>query len=360
MPENKLEFNTITETAAQVVPEDQLNVEVDPLWAELTDYAKAKVRIDNLIGKFSKIKQDVKRLRKERYADLDVDELRETGELENDETFIPDRVIDNNIMREKPEAVGFLLGSHRLAIFRCLSNPQKKTRRLEYEFTKGLTYSGWYRTFDRTFDGAELHGWDGIEVVYDSSKPLHVGFEHVGCDKLWFNSEVSDIQESEYVGREYPVTVNRLEAFVKKNGFDETQVKLLTDAYKETKRDTVLKIHKVYFKYNDCVYITWYCGEGAVTSWLKAPDKLVLGISQQEEVTVEVPQPVIDPYSGIAIGEEMVPSSEMQWVDKEIDLYPIFVYIYKDDENEVLIEHKGRGFLDSYTRSQYCHHYFLC
>jgi hypothetical protein len=341
MPQNKLDIEPPVEEPLV----EQPVVEVDPAWAELTTFAKAKPRLDNLIGKFSEIRTNIKRLRKERYVDLDVEELRETGEIENDETFIPNRVIDNNIMREKPDAVSFLNGSHRLAVFRCTSNPLKKTRKLEYEFTKGLTFSGWYRSFDRTFDGAILHGWDGIEVVFDSTKPLHVGFEHIGCDKLWFNSEVSDIQESEYVGREYRVTPNRLENFVKNNGFDPVQVGLILESYKDAKRDTIICIHKVYFKYNNCVYVMWYANEGAAKDWLKAPDKLVMGISEQQEVMVEAPQPVVDPFSGIAVGQEMVPTPEMQWVDKEIDLYPIFIYIYKDDENEILVEHKGLGFL---------------
>lgn len=318
---------------------------VNELEDQLFNYDKAKTRINNLIGTFDNEKAVIKRLRKERYVDIDVEELRESGEIENDETFIPDRVIDNNITRDLPDAVSFLVGSHRLAIFRCLSNPDIKTRRIENEFTKGLTYNGWYRPFFRAFDGSSLHGWDAIEVVYDPTKPLHVGFEHVGTDKLYFSKDCSDIQESEYCIREYSVSIFRLESYVEKHGFDAEQVRLLTEAYKEQKRDQKVCLFKVYFKYNNCVYVSWYCREGNVSNWLKAPDKLKLGIQMLQEVEVMVDMPMLDDL-GATVGMMQQPQMQQQYVDVEIDSYPIFIYIYKDDENEVIVEHKGRGFLD--------------
>lgn len=328
------------------IPVEPAVATVDPLQDELFNFDKARIRINNLIDSFNEEKANIKRLRKERYADVDVEALRETGELEKDETFIPDRVIDNNITRDLPDAVSFLVGSHRLAIFRCLSNPDISTRKLEAEFTKGLTYSGWYRPFFRTFDGASLHGWDAVEVVYDPTKPLHVGFEHVGTDKLYYFKDASDIQESEYCIREYNVSIFKLESFVAKSGFDSEQVRLISDANKETKRDKKISIFKVYFKYNDCVYIAWHTREGGITQWLKAPDKLKLGIKQLVDVETTVDEPIIDPYSGIQTGSIPVPTITQEFQDKEIDLYPIFLYIYKDDENETIVEHKGRGFLD--------------
>lgn len=335
--------NTLDIVPQQVdVPVEQPVVEVDPLWEEFNNYDKARVRINGLINSFDEEKSRIRRARKERYADVDVEQLRESGELQADETFIPDRVIDNNITRDLPDAVSFLVGSHRLAIFRCLSNPDLNTRKLETDFTKGLTYNGWYRPFLRSFDGASLHGWDAIEVMFDPTKPLHVGFEHVGTDKLYFAKDVSDIQESEYCIREYSVSLFRLESYITKSGFDSVQVKLITEANKDTKRDKKISIFKVYFKYNDCVYICWYCKEGNVHSWLKAPAKLKMGI--QHQVEVQEPVEMIDPLSGLPVSSVQ---TRLEFQDKEIDSYPIFLYIYKDDENEVVVDHKGRAFLDS-------------
>jgi hypothetical protein len=341
MPTNLLDLKPVETPIAAATEE----IPVDPLQAELFTFEKAKSRINSLIDSFNEEKAIIRRLRKERYADVDVAELRETGELENDETFIPDRVIDNNITRDLPDAVSFLTGSHRLAIFRCLSNPDINTRRLELEFTKGLTYNGWYRPFFRSFDGASLHGWDAVEVVFDPTKPLHVGFEHIGTDKLYFAKDVSDIQESEYCIREYSVSLMRLESYVDKNGFDSNQVKLISEAYKDSKRDKKVTIFKVYFKYNNCVYIAWHCREGGVNSWLKSPDKLKLGIKELQQVEQMVDVVEQDLMTGLP-NIRQVPQIVEQFVDKEIDSYPIFLYIYKDDENETIVEHKGRGFLD--------------
>ena len=46
--------------------------------------------------------------------------------------------------------------------------------RLESEITEGLRYKGWINPYFSVTDGAQLHGWDSVEVVYDEKKPLQV------------------------------------------------------------------------------------------------------------------------------------------------------------------------------------------
>ncbi len=151
------------------------------------DYEKAKIRINDIIDSWATEVKDTESRRNERYIDLDVEALRKSGTIQEDETFIPNRVIDTNISRELPEFLAFLKQSNRLAVFTCISDPNTPTDNLERDFTKGLTYQGWYKDFKRLIDGASLHGWDSIEVVFDETKPLHVGFEHIGHDKLFYS-----------------------------------------------------------------------------------------------------------------------------------------------------------------------------
>jgi hypothetical protein len=237
-------------------------------------------------------------------------------------------------MREKPDYMAFLKQSHRLAIFDCASNPELDTERLNIEFTKKLTYSGWYREFERLVDGAALHGSNSLEVVFDVSKPGHVGFEHVGFDKLFFNKKCENIQNDEFLLRKYEVSVMRLENFRDNFGFDPEQVDILTnkDTTKDA-RDKTFCIYKKYCKYNSIVYVAWYCNNSGITNWLKAPEPLKMGV-KQKTTTQQV-----NPMTGM-------PEPVEQMEDIPIDMYPIFNLIYRDDEQETIIDHKGRAFLD--------------
>ncbi len=154
---------------------------VDLFYEDYFIYEKAKIRINDIIDSWSGLCSQAQQRRNERYIDLNIEELRKSGSILPDETFIPQRVIDINMSRELPEFLSFLKQSNRLAIFTCVSDPNIQTDNLEKDFTKGLTYEGWYKDFKKMIDGAQLHGWDSVEVVYDESKPLHVGFEHVDC-----------------------------------------------------------------------------------------------------------------------------------------------------------------------------------
>lgn len=311
--------------------------------SEMFDYQKAKVRMDRMINEWREEKNRTVYRRKDRYIDLDVEELRASGHINQDETFIPNRVIDNNIMRDKADAMAFLNGSHRLAYFRCVSNPLLDTRQLESDFTKGLSYPGWYKAFDRHYDGAALHGWDAVEVLYDENKPLRVAFEHIGHDRLLFNWRIENIQDSEIIMREYEVSTMRLQSFVTDFGFNPEQVALITQLYQEKKKDDqVVTIYKTYFKFNNCVYVCWYSKNDPVKDWLKAPEKLQCGILQPPAIP---PQPSIGDQMTQAISPPS-PSPIPFPTEKEMSQYPIFLYIYKDDEQETIFDHKGRGFLD--------------
>ena len=321
---------------------DQPAVEV--VVPDLMDYQKAKVRIDKLITSWNGIKDQAKSRRLERYINLDVKQLRASGEIDEDETFIPQRIIDSNILRDKADAMNFLNASKRLAYFRCIDDPTVDARQLETDVTKGLTYEDWYKTFDRHYDGAALHGWDSIEILFDASKPLHVSHEHIGHDKLFFSLEVENIQDSELVVREYQFTSMRLESFVTELGFEKTVVDTMLQKNQDAKRDdSKFVCYKVYFKLNKCVYIAWHTKESQVNNWLKAPEKLRCGILQPP---APVPPPSIG--SGMMLGNTPNASimPEPQFTEADVPLYPIFVWVYRDDEQEAITEHKGRGFLD--------------
>lgn len=310
------------DTPLQSDPQQQAAIDLQTSQQEnLFDFQKAKVQIDLVISSWSMDVREAEARRKERYVELDIETMRQVGDLEEDETFIPDRVIDGNIKREKSNVMAFLNAGNRLAIFDCLSDPTIDTRTLEQEFTQGLTFKGWYREFERTVDGAALHGMDYIEVVFDDTKPLHVGFEHVGFDKLYYNRKVEDIQDSEYLIRKYELTISKLEEFKLKKGFDPDQIDNVIKNYENRKRNDTVEVFKVYVKYQGIVYVSWYCTKTGATDWLNPPTELRLGIWEKD------------------INGKDTPSS--------LGHYPIYTNIYCDDEQFAIIDKKGRGFLDS-------------
>jgi hypothetical protein len=322
---------------------------------EMFDYAKAKIRINRIISAWTNFKDAAIRRRKARYIDLDVEKLRDSGEIEPDATFIPQRVIHSNIERDKADAMAFLIGNgDRVVVFDCVDDPTQDCQNLDSSFSRGIKYKGWYRQFAKHYDGASLHGWNTIEVLYDESKPLKVAFEHVGFDRLYFNIEVENIQDSEIVIREYKLSSMRLQEFTQEFGFSEEQVNLLLQVEKDSakKDQQTFTIFKIYFKYQKCVYVSWFSKEGAVTDWLKPVDKLKCGVRKQ---TLQQPietQSIGEGISSMTGGQANpsnvlpMPSPTYVWQDQEVENYPYFLLVAEDDEQECITDHKGRGFLD--------------
>lgn len=342
---------------------DQLTVvaapdAVDNAYASYFDFLQVKPRLDKLIGDWWIFRYKANKYRNARRIDLDVEELRAKNLIAPDETMIPTRIIDYNIMRDKADAMGFLNSANRLAYFRCIDDPLADTRQLESDFTKGLTYEDWYLTFDRHYDGAALHGWDSIEVVYDETKPLHVKFEHVGYDRLIFNAQVKSIQDSSFLLLESKVTELNLQEMVVDEGFNDIQVQLMTQKGRASRNDDkVYTIYKVYFKFQGCVYVAWYSRETGINGWLKDPEHARIGllVEQQMPSVVNSIGSVMsqggmndtgNDNNSLPIPPNLIPSDVQGYFEEKLEEYPVFLYIYMEDEQQCICDKAGRGFLD--------------
>lgn len=332
---------------------------------DLFDYSKAIIRYKRRIGEFACFKEKAIENRRDRYADLNVQKMRQEGKLDPQETFVVKRVINNNISRDLSDAMLFINGAKRLAYFQCFDDPLQDCRQIESDFTKGLTYKGWFHTFKRHYDGASLHGWDAVEVMYDESKPLHVSFEHIGFDRLLFNTSIENIQNDEFLLIEEKASCLALNTFVRENGFDKEQVDLLLQNTKDTaKRDSEqFTIYKCYFKANSIVYICWFSDHMSNTrDYLKKPEPLKCGILKR----LEQPQFPIG-ASGIAASSETSRSIDVDaisgtlqttsnipvistpmghFTEEYVTQYPIFLHIEANDEQKCIVDHKGKAFFD--------------
>lgn len=305
----------------------------------LNDYNIAKVAFNRVVTSWSEEVEQTKRRRLLRDVEIDVKELHAQGKLDKDETIIPVRVIDGNIQREQPPYINYLKNSRRLAIFTCLSNPEVITSKLELDFTQGMSYTGWEIPHYKCLDGTQTHGWDAVEVVFDSSKPLKVGIEHIGHDMLLFPLQGNNIQDSSEVLRAYDVTVLKLKSYVDDFGFDDIQVGKITSKVKDTdKQFDNIRIYKRFKKFNNQVYVSWFCLEHGTDDWLKAPAPLYLGIKHKEMQSV--------PTGQVDLAGQPITTQQEIWVDTPITLYPVFILPYRETEKPKIKDHKGRCFYD--------------
>lgn len=284
----------------------------------LMDYKEAKIILKRTIDDWKYNLAKAVTNRKKRDVEVNVEQLRQSAKLDEDETLIPIRVIDTNIQREQPAYINYLKNSRRLCTFRSLDTPDLDTQNLELAFTQGMTYLNWETPHYKCLDGASTHGWDSVEVVYDENYPLNVGIEHIGFDMLFFPLSNKDLQQCPCVIRAYDITIPQLKSWVTKFGFVSEQVNTVIDKTKDTsKANETIRIYKRYCKWEGSVYVSWFELESSTSDWLKAPMPLSLDI--------------IDPQTK---------------QQKPITQYPIYFLPYRETEKPRLIDHKGRVFLD--------------
>lgn len=309
----------LAQVPAQQPPEN-INDFVAEQTKQVNDYDYARIYLKRLVDDWKCEVDDTDERRKTRDIQVNVRDLRASGKLDDDETLIPDRVIDENITREQPPYINYLKNSRRLAIFTSLTSPGQNTQPLELEYTRGMTYTGWEIPHYKELDGAQTHGWDAVEVVYDTSKPFNVGIEHTGHDKLFFPRTATDFQACSEVIRAYDVTIIQLQDFVLRFGFEASQVNFIMNTLASTKKQNeTIRIYKRFKKLNGNVMVSWFCLEYGVTDWLKKPALHFLGIKKQ---------------------------GQQGWQDAPVTMYPIFILPYRETEKPRLIDHKGRVFLD--------------
>lgn len=313
---------------------------------DLFPYEDYKIKCTTLLSEWTEEIEETEVRRQERFADIDIEELRQRKEIEEDETFLPELLIHTNILREQPTYLRYLSGSHRMAIFRARTNPDIiSTLKIERDFTDGVRYIGWFRDYFRLIDGAQLHGWDSFEVVPDMTKPMHIRMEHIGHDKLIFNFNCIDIQDNKYILRHFRITNQVLEEFTQSYGFDKEQVDLILENDQQRSNNQSLKydIYKVFIKYDGIIYVGWI-ELNKTGGWLKKPEPLFLGVEQMQLTDT----PAIDDNGLPIINEtgQQILNQEELLTPQPTSKFPVFIHLYMDNEEKPITRKVGRGFLD--------------
>lgn len=328
------------------IPVEELEVNRDD-GSRLFKFDKAKLRLTRLQSSCN-TDDDVEEARKLRYFDTDPQALRDSKDIEEDETLINVRTINTNIEREQPAFMSFLRNSRRIVTFSRKEGKDKvNTAIIEEEFTRGVTYPGWEIPHYQRLDGAQLHGWDALEVVFDESKPFHVALDHIGNGNLLFPNDSQDIQAHEIIARKYEVTVAKLKSMIDAFGFSREQVELITQAKEGSdSEDKLLAIYKVFMRFEGVIYSAW--AELKTTSdWLKDPVQHYIGWDEEvEEPVVEetMSKETID--LGLDPSMQMPAPMQKVWKHKALTEYPIFLLRYRLTEEKAIKSVKGRAFID--------------
>lgn len=210
---------------------------------------------------------------------LSQDEAAAAELVDDSETFVGIRVIDENILRETPIFLKYLESSPRQLVFIPLDQPPDfPVELLETNFTKYVRYDGWQIPFYSTFDGSSLHGWCAVEIIVDETKPTGLAVEYIEHNCLLFRLKSKNLSANEMLLRRYTWSPYELRKFARENGFDQAPVKQIL-AGSDDNVEKSFKVYKLFYKQPttlatgeiaEVVYCAWYC-EDCGQTLLKQP-----------------------------------------------------------------------------------------
>lgn len=267
-----------------------METEAQPSSPALFEYGKEKTFTDTIIDGFSEEITRCEKRRDIRDFEVNVNMLRNNHVIGEDETKIPIRRIHSSILRVKPQMDAYLVQSRRLLIFKDKEQPGTPCEDVEIAFSEWMRYSGWEHPWHQMNDGTCLHGGNAIEVVYDTSKPLHCRIDFVARDDLMFSLKTKDIQCCERVVRKFCWYPFELESYATTYGFNPNETDLILKEFKDKPNDTV-EVYRVWVKRKGQVWIFWYYK--AANTFLKDPMPLESPLSPDKTVkTVYTQYPI--------------------------------------------------------------------
>jgi hypothetical protein len=295
-----------------------------------TDFTKAKNSIDAMV------KPVVEASRNRRKNLVDVKKLRDEKMLDGDETYIPVRVIDENVNKEIIPFIKYLITSGRVGIFKDTENDQAQHEILESDYSRVFRYENWVAAPYQAIYSGILHGMGAVEINVDLSKPGRFSFYYVSKEDLIFPDSIR-LEAAPFVGIRLKLSCIELEAFMNLSGFNNPMIQRQLDDGKDNK-DKRYIVYKVYTKLKGVVHVAFIL-EGDDTGWLRDPQPFNNGVYDKK---VTQPTQTIDPFTGQLI----VTPPEIQWIPTMEQQYPIFPWLYKWTDEESIAKTDGRGVLD--------------
>lgn len=275
------------------------------------------------------------RLRREvRRHRVNVQELRDSNKIRQDETVIPDRTIDRNIRAERPPTVRYVETSTTVLSFFDLAHRDANFEALDNWTTALFRQPGWKKDIIKMVDSRALHGAGYLELIYDKSKPGRAVYEYVRREDLIIPKGTRDIQTAARVGRVYELTKQGLLKLSQTVKFDRSLLQPILEHYAQ--KTEAIKVVKWFMRDdNNNLYVAWRTYDGDILqSWLKDPAPFVSGILE------------IAPAPPTLLGQPAVP----QIINKPSTKLRIYTFLYDLQEDEEILDIPGRAALDEPTQ----------
>jgi len=297
----------------------------------LLDLNTANGLISQYISSHGAVEATTVTNRRLRSNKADVEQMRSAGLLQENQTFIGVRLINQNINQALPPLLSYLKQSPRMATFVPGDNSY-----LDQEFTRVLQYPGWEIPYIEVLDGAELNGIGYMMVKADDTKLGGVSMETIPFNEIVYDRRLKSLQDSPAVLIKHVITAvsfyhwDSFENFDKNSdAYNAITKRLLSEEVNVIGDDLV--IYETFVKVNGFVYRGWYYKDSK--QWLKQPLPFSNGIEES------VPEVNIDP---------MAMTTEPTYVNKPVHLtyYPIAVKRAEIKENRKHDEAEGRAVED--------------
>jgi hypothetical protein len=297
----------------------------------LLDLNTANGLISQYISSHGAVEATTVTNRRLRSNKADVEQMRSAGLLQENQTFIGVRLINQNINQALPPLLSYLKQSPRMATFVPGDNSY-----LDQEFTRVLQYPGWEIPYIEVLDGAELNGIGYMMVKADNTKLGGVSMETIPFNEIVYDRRLKSLQDSPAVLIKHVITAvsfyhwDSFENFDKNSdAYNAITKRLLSEEVNVIGDDLV--IYETFVKVNGFVYRGWYYKDSK--QWLKQPLPFSNGIEES------VPEVNIDP---------MAMTTEPTYVNKPVHLtyYPIAVKRAEIKENRKHDEAEGRAVED--------------
>ena len=278
----------------------------------------------------------VDRRRELRKNRISLKEIRDKGQILSDELVIPDRTIDTNIRQQKSPYTKYIESPTTVLAFTDPSSPELNLTPLAVWHSDLVRVGSWKRPYFNLIDAILLHGAGYMEVVYSPNAPSHSVVEYIRREDLIFAKGTKNIQAAGRVFRRYMVTKSQLSIIADKYGFDKTQLAKVETTSKGSTEE--IRLFKCFMRTKDGrVHIAWRADNTAgCDNWLKAPEPLDLNIVDVQIDQNLTSQGVIQPIS--------LPTP------RTITRYPLFIFPYHVEEDEVIIDVQGRAALDLHAQ----------
>lgn len=263
--------------------------------------------------------------RDHRRFEMDSTAARAAKKVLSSETFIPQRVIDNNIRRESPVIMGFVTEVNRPIIIGNVGTNQFDFSTNEQAFASASRYQGWQIPYRKCVDSAATFGRGVIQVI-PANNALGYILDFVCVENFIFPEKSQHIQNAGMCARRYEVSSGELDEWAQKYAFDPENVKKLreTECGAGNPDDQILAVYELFHVFRrergPDGRIMIMCG------WYSSSMSHVL---LNKDWT---------PYLDGTLAADNTPGTAQQ--------YPFFIYQYEMTEKPYILQSEGRAAYD--------------